>query len=135
MPFAAGRPAGPEAPLGQPEFERAVRQALRDFTRPDALADGPLRAARLVRDARDAGARASALRALLRAAADDLLANPRDRKLHDAVWRTYFEPLATQELAAERLSLPFSTYRRHLARGVDHIARWLWNRERSLPLS
>jgi len=135
MPFAAGRPAGPEAPLGQPEFERAVRQALRDFTRPDALADGPLRAARLVRDARDAGARASALQALLRAAADDLLANPRDRKLHDAVWRTYFEPLATQELAAERLSLPFSTYRRHLARGVDHIACWLWNRERSLPLS
>jgi hypothetical protein len=27
------------------------------------------------------------------------------------------------------LGLPFSTYRRHLTRGVDRVVDWLWHRE------
>ena len=41
--------------------------------------------------------------------------------LHD----TYGFPLeVTQEIAAERLSLPFSTYRRHLTKGVERVVEW-----------
>jgi len=38
-------------------------------------------------------------------------------------------PARTQELAAETLGLAFSTYRRHLKRGVERVAEWLWQRE------
>ncbi len=68
---------------------------------------------------------ATALQSLLREAATALKAHPRDEKLYRAVWLTYFEPLETQEHVAERLGLPFSTYRYHLARGVERIADWL----------
>jgi len=134
MPFAPGAAGGNATPpLGEADFREAVREALRDFTRPDALAGGRLRSSRLVQGARDGEARAATLQGLLREAVESLLSNPRDRKLHRAVWHTYFEPLATQEQVAERLDLPFSTYRHHLARGIDRIAEWLWRRERSAP--
>jgi hypothetical protein len=132
MPFAPTADPRPSVrPMTEAEFQDAVRQALRDYTRPDALAEGPLRSSRLLRDTPEAKARASALQALLREAVAALDANPRDRKLHRALWHTYLEPLATQELAAERLGLPFSTYRHHLSRGIERVTRWLWQRERA----
>jgi hypothetical protein len=136
MPFAA-RADRPDAAasLGVAEFNDAVRQALRDYTRPEALANGALRGSRLLRALPDAPARAAAVRALLRSAVDELRAHPRDLKLHRAIWHTYIEPLPTQELAAERLGLPFSTYRHHLARGIERVARSLWHRERAVPPS
>ncbi len=135
MPFAADPATGATGSLGPAEFAEAVRQALRDFTRPDALANGPLRSARLLRALPDAAARSARLRELIRAALDELRAHPRDAKLHRAVLHTYIEPLPTQELAAQRLGLPFSTYRHHLARGIERLARSLWHRERALPPS
>ncbi|HEU4491680.1 MAG TPA: hypothetical protein VFR74_12490 [Jiangellales bacterium] len=69
------------------------------------------------------------LEALLREAAATLADHPRDDKLLRAVDRTYLHPAATQESAAAVLGLPFSTYRRHLAQGVDRIVAWLWDRE------
>lgn len=136
MPFAApSEQPGPAPSLSPAEFNDAVRQALREYTHRDALANGPLRSSRLLRALPDAQARGAALQALLRSAVDELRAHPRDLKLHRAIWHTYVEPLATQELAAERLGLPFSTYRHHLARGIERIARSLWHRERALPPS
>ena len=45
------------------------------------------------------------------------------------LWHTYFEPAATQEVAAELLDLPFSTYRHQLGRAVEQVIGWLWQRE------
>lgn len=42
---------------------------------------------------------------------------------------TYFQRVPTQEAAAERRGLPFSTYRRHLGRGLGQLCDWLWQRE------
>ena len=39
------------------------------------------------------------------------------------------QPAPSQERAAERLGIPFSTYRYHLARGTAHVVAWLWQRE------
>jgi hypothetical protein len=116
--------------LSQPEFDQAVRQALRDLRRPDLLSRNPLLRTRLVRD-RAAGQEpsAAALEALVRAAVETLREHPRDDKLLRAVDRTYVRPAATQERAAAALGLPFSTYRRHLTQGVDRIASWLWDQE------
>ena len=63
------------------------------------------------------------------AAAQALAANPRDERLYQALTRTFFEPAATQELAAERLGLPFSTYRYQLAGGIRRVIERLWHRE------
>lgn len=115
--------------LSQPEFEEAVRQALRDFTSPEALRGSVLLRSRVVLDRAGGGALVPALQALLREAAASLAAHPREEKLHRAVQRTYLEPAPTQERAAELLRLPFGTYRRHLLAGVERIAAWLWDRE------
>jgi len=101
--------AAPLLVLSEPEFQAAVRQALRDYTRPAATA--------------------ATLQRLLREAAEALAANPRDERLYRALACTFFEPAATQELAAERLGLPFSTYRYHLAGGLRRVTERLWRRE------
>jgi hypothetical protein len=59
--------------------------------------------------------------------------DPRDAKLQRALARTYVRPAQTQELAADALGLPFSTYRRHLTPGVERVVDWLWQRELSRP--
>jgi hypothetical protein len=122
--------------LSQSDFAAAVRDALRDFVRPDLLRGNPLMRSRLVLDAaRRAGQaanatdRAAALQAIIREAADALQASPRDLKLYRALYHTYFQPASTQERAAELLDLPFSTYRRHLMAGIAQVTDALWQRE------
>jgi hypothetical protein len=116
--------------LSQPEFDQAVRQALRDLRRPDLLARNPLLRTRLVRDRIGAEEPSAAvLESLVCAAVETLREHPRDDKLLRAVERTYVRPAATQERAAAALGLPFSTYRRHLTQGVDRVASWLWDQE------
>jgi AAA ATPase-like protein len=124
---AAAQPA--LAVLSESEFAAAVRDALRAYRRPAALEANPLLRARLVRDGRADAAPADRLRALLDEAAATLRGHPRDEKLYRALEATYLRPAPTQEAAAERLGLPFSTYRRHLNAGVERVAGWLWQRE------
>jgi hypothetical protein len=119
----------PVVALSQPEFADAVRRALRDVHRPDALARNPLMRSRALADASGARRSAEALRDLVERGIDSLRVDPRDEKLHRALARTYVRPAQTQELAAEALALPFSTYRRHLTRGVERVSDWLWQRE------
>ena len=124
-------PAASVVVLSEQEFAASVRQALRDYTRPAALAANPLVRSRLVADGTGNTGEAARLQALLRQAADTLNASPKDEKFGRALLCTFFRPAATQEGAAERLGLPFSTYRYHLARGEDRIVEWLWNLELS----
>lgn len=115
--------------LSQPEFADAVRLALRDYHRPAALAGNPLLRSRLIAEQSGAEPGPARLQALLREAAEALRATPRGQKLYRALWHTYFEPAATQELAAELLDLPFSTYRYHLTGATRQVIEWLWQRE------
>ncbi|HEX2514830.1 MAG TPA: ATP-binding protein, partial [Chloroflexota bacterium] len=125
-------PPPPLVVLSQPEFAAAVRQALRDYTHPAVLAASPLLRSRLTADP-GPGAPPAALLRLLRQAVEALRGTPRDEKLYRALQRTYLQPAATQELAAEALGLPFSTYRYHLARGIDRVTQSLWRRELEGP--
>jgi hypothetical protein len=125
---SAAVPAPPAAiALSQPEFAAAVRAALRDLHRPDALAANPLVHTRAVADR--GGSPADAVCGLVEDAVAALRGDPRDTKLARALERTYLRPAPTQEAAAELLGLPFSTYRGHLARGVERVTGWLWQRE------
>jgi hypothetical protein len=121
--------APPIVVLAQAEFATCVRQALRDYTRPAALAGNPLVRSRLASDADGSHADAARLQQALRDAIDSLKPSPKDEKFYRALLYTFFQPAITQEAAAERLGLPFSTYRYHLARGTDRVIEWLWERE------
>jgi len=126
-------PAVPLVVLSRPDFEQAVRDALRSLAHPAALESSPLLRSRLIVDQVGNGAtsaeRVSALRQTLRAAVASLGATPRQAKLQRALHHTYVQPAPTQDQAAELLDLPFSTYRRHLTSGVAAVTELLWQRE------
>ncbi|HYI14148.1 MAG TPA: hypothetical protein VEX37_02080 [Thermomicrobiales bacterium] len=124
----ASQPA-PDTPLTDEQYLEAVRQALRDFGHPDALARNPLAATRLVANLAQDESPGEALQRLLREAVASLTASPRDLKFHRALWHTYIEPASTQERVAELLGLPFNTYRYQLARGIERVSDWLRQHE------
>ncbi|MDH6228285.1 MULTISPECIES: ATP-binding protein [Streptomyces] len=136
---APARPAAdaPAAPLARAAFDTAVRDALRDWHRPDVLAAGALRTTRMVTGQpgyapEHAG---EMLRELLSDAVDALRADPRDAKLHRVLATTFFHRVPSHMVAAERLSLPYSTFRRHLQRGCERVCDILWQRETAgLPI-
>jgi hypothetical protein len=125
--------AEPLIVLSQPDFELAVREALRDFSRPEFLRANPLLRSRLVIShtsvEADEAERVSSLQTLLREAADSLQAVPREVKLYRALYHTYFQPAPSQEKAAELIDVPFSTFRRYLKIGVSRVTETLWQRE------
>lgn len=132
-PPPASQPQQTLLVLSQPDFAAALHDALRDYLRPDLLAQNPLVRSRLV--TKQAGnqesldARVAVLRTALKDATTALQSTPRDNKFYRALYHTYFQPAPTQEAAAELLDLPFSTYRRHLKSGIDRVAEILWHAE------
>ncbi|HEX4816906.1 MAG TPA: ATP-binding protein [Nonomuraea sp.] len=133
-PLGAGPAGGPSAAtaelavLSQAEFAEAVRKALRRLSRLDALAASPLTRTRLIAE-RPGPDAAAALGDVLRQAIEGLREDPRAVKFHRALSVTFLHGTPTQELAAERLGLPFTTYRRHLTAGVERVCADLWHRE------
>ncbi|HKN46230.1 MAG TPA: hypothetical protein VJW23_20145, partial [Propionibacteriaceae bacterium] len=119
----------PIAVLSHPEFATAVRQALRDYVRPDRLAGNALLSARLVTERTEHQSPTEMLRQLVRLSAEELNSHPRDRRLYRALYRTFLNPAATQERAADLLGLPFSTYRAHLRAGTERVTELLWQQE------
>jgi hypothetical protein len=130
VPAAASTPL---VVLGESDFTAAVREALRDFHRTDALRTNPLLRSRVVVEragtGADDGAGIASLRDLLEETSQFLQASPREAKYHRALHRTYLDPAPNQERAAELLGLPFSTYRRHLRAGISKVAEILWQEE------
>jgi hypothetical protein len=129
----AANPAETVTILNEEQFAEAVRDALRDFTNPNALRNNPLLQARLVLRRcgpdKSSAQRVDVLQKLLKETSALLQKSPKQNKLYRALQQTYFEPAPTQEQAAELLDLPFSTYRRHLRAGLDAIAEQLWQQE------
>ncbi|MEZ4667235.1 MAG: ATP-binding protein [Anaerolineae bacterium] len=119
--------------LSETDFSEAVQDALRDYPRLDSLVANPLLRSRLVMERSKSNAserdRTSALRAILREAAESLQHSPRESKFYRPIYHTYLQPSATQEQAAELLDLPFSSYRRHLKSGIMRITELLWAQE------
>jgi hypothetical protein len=119
--------------LSRSDFDAAVKEALKQFVRPEALRDHPLLRSRIVArrsglDAAEAD-RIHALRDAITEAADGLRADPKTADHYQAVRATYLDPHPTQEAAAESLDLPFSTYRRYLRKGIGEITDLLWREE------
>ena len=111
-------------PLDRARFDAAVRAALRDLHRPDRLQASPLVGSALA--AGFEGSPAGRLRTTLLSAIAQVGQEPRAGALHRVLDRTFVRAAPTQEAAAEVLGLPFSTYRRYLARAVERLTDLLW---------
>lgn len=122
-PSTAGGPA-----LDDAAFAAAVRDALRELGRPDRLGAGPLAATALAAGPDPA----AALQGSIRRAAEVLRSSPRDRRAYRALHHTYLQPAGTQQIAADLLGLPMSTYRRHLAEGLRRLTDLLRAAERKV---
>lgn len=109
--------------LSRPEFDAAVRDALRALRRPDALAGNALSRSRLVTESGDD------LAAVLVRAINAVQGGRVGGKRRQALAVTYVSGSMTQEAAAARLDLPFSTYRRHLSGGIAEVCDRLWHCE------
>jgi TolB-like protein len=112
--------------LARPEFDLAVKDALRYFTRADLLADNKLLETRLMQQRGAPVAGAQGLRTMLTETARALFSNTRDQKIYHVLKLTYFDPASKQEAAADRLGLSFSTFRRYLGNGVGRLTEFLW---------
>jgi TolB-like protein len=110
--------------LAYADFAAALKDALRDFHSADLLARNPL----LRGGTGNLGGSAGPLnlKALLSETVSTLFGNPHDEKLRRVIELTYFQPAPKQEVVADRLSLSFGTYRRHLTTARDRLTRWLW---------
>ncbi|MFH8798064.1 ATP-binding protein [Streptomyces sp. NPDC017936] len=130
-PAAPERDEASQKALLKTEFDTAVRQALRDLHRLDALHGSALLSSRL--SARFGWAAqpdpAEGLRSTLVSAMEELKRDPRSGKQYRALAATYLSRASTQEAAAARLELPYSTYRRHLAEGHRRLCELLWHWE------
>ena len=74
-------------------------------------------------------AKPAVLRDALREAAETLKGPPRDEKFYEALDLTFLRPAPTQEAAAERLGLPFGTYRYRLSTAIDRVIDLMWEQE------
>ncbi|HKT05958.1 MAG TPA: hypothetical protein VJT31_41155, partial [Rugosimonospora sp.] len=137
LAVAGAQPAEVPRVLDFDEFGQAVRAALPDIGRPDRLRTSPLVRSRLViARLRDASGPArtptgQVVQELLREAVATVEASARDRRGYRALHHTYLQPAGSQQAAAELLDLPMSTFRRHLAAGVERVTEILWERELS----
>jgi hypothetical protein len=111
-------------PLDRVRFADAVRGALRDLHSPDRLGGNPLMGSALA--AGLDGPHIGRLHATLLRGIEQIGHEPRNEVLYRVLARTFVRPAPTQEAAAEVLGLPFSTYRRHLARAIERVADLLW---------
>ncbi len=126
-------PAAPAAVLTEDEFTIAVRQALKNYPRPDRLRRSDLLRCKII-TTRLTGSeaptdQAALLQAVIKEAVETLVAVPADRRLHRVLVRAYLAPAPTLEKAAEVLGLPSSTFRRLLSTAVARVATLLWHRE------
>jgi hypothetical protein len=106
-------------PLDRVSFGAAVRAALPDLQRPDRLATNLLTSSSL-------GDGPGSIRATIEAAIECLGDEPKGATLRAVLQRTFVRAAPTQEAAAEVLGLPFSTYRRHLGKAIEHLTDLLW---------
>ncbi|QMW67524.1 hypothetical protein H4N58_06425 [Mumia sp. ZJ1417] len=125
-------PVAPAVALSRADFRHAVRALLKDLTDAPRLRTNPLVGSRLVTSGEDPTA---TLVARVRDAVAVLARRPRSEVAVRALDRTFLRPAGSQERAAEVLGLPFSTYRRHLAAGIDRLDEILWDWELHGPPS
>ncbi len=119
--------------LSEEEFATSVYEALKDYQSDKKLLSNPLLRSRFVMQYADNDTDSAILLASLKDcladATDKIRDSAKDEKFHRVLFRTFFNPVGSQEQAADFLNLPFSTYRRYLRKAVNLVTENLWHLE------
>ncbi len=119
--------------LSETEFSDSVVEALRHFHNNNQLIQNPLVRAKLVvssagADASDAE-RVAFLKEKILAVVKEIEESPLDGKYHRVLYRSFVNPVGSQEKTADFLNMSFSTYRRYLSAGTQRVAEIMWSWE------
>lgn len=116
--------------LSEDEFAGSVYEALKEYHNDKKILANPLLRSKLVLNAAkndiDPHILMAALRDCLVDATDKIKESPKHEKLHRVLFRTFFNPVGSQEAVADFLNIPFSTYRRYLRKAVNLVIETLW---------
>lgn len=122
------------AMLTEQAFIDAVQGALKNLKTPKKLTKNPLLKSKFVRE--NSGDEKSEIDLAL-TLADKLVkaiatleSSPKEEALHRVLYRTFINPVGSQEQTADFLYMSFSTYRRQVKKGVERVADILWLEEK-----
>jgi hypothetical protein len=118
--------------LSESEFNTSVYNALKDYHNETKLSNNPLTRSKLVvadAPSNHNGEPVILLRKKLDNALQQIEQSPRDEKFHRVLYRTFINPVGSQEQVADFLDIPYSTYRRHLKKAAGLICEMLWVQE------
>lgn len=119
--------------LSEDEFAETVYEALKEYQSEKKLASNPLIRSKLVLSRAEGNEDISILVATLKdciaEACDSIKESPKEEKFFRVIFRTFINPVGSQEAAADYLNLPFSTYRRYLKKAVALVTEYLWAME------
>lgn len=124
--------AGISSPAGlnEKEFAEAVNEALKNMDTPKKLVGNPLLECKFIQQANEPGTPgidlALTLADKLKTAIASLENSPKGEALHRILYRTFINPVGSQEQTADFLYMSFSTYRRNLKKAVEKVADLLW---------
>lgn len=119
--------------LSETEFSENVAEALRHFHSNTPLLQNPLIRSKFVvqssgTEATDAE-RIGVLKEKILGVIKTIEESPVDGKYHRVLYRTFINPVGSQEKTADFLNMSFSTYRRYLQAGAQRVAEMLWAME------
>lgn len=119
--------------LSQAEFSENIAEGLRHFHNNSQLLQNPLIRSKFVVQSSSIEAtnaeRAGVLKEKILAVIKTIEESPLDGKYHRVLYRTFINPVGSQEKTADFLNMSFSTYRRYLQAGTQRVAEMLWEME------
>lgn len=116
--------------ITEQDFTDAVYDALKQLKNPKKMTGNPLLEMEFIK--KDSGREAAGIDLALTLAeklttAIGMLENsPKEETLHRVLYRTFVNPVGSQEQTADFLYMSFSTYRRQVKKGVERVADLLW---------
>jgi energy-coupling factor transporter ATP-binding protein EcfA2 len=122
--------------LTEQKFIDAVHDALKQINNPKKIIGNALLKSHFVQKANEdepTGLNlALTLADKLTKAIASLENSPKDETLHRVLYRTFINPVGSQEQTADFLYMSFSTYRRQVKKGVERVADILWLEEKRI---
>jgi energy-coupling factor transporter ATP-binding protein EcfA2 len=119
--------------LNEETFLESAAEALRQFHNNNLLVQNSLLRCKLVvqesGDTAPESTRIAVLKEKISACLKEIEESPVDGKYFRVLYRTYINPVGSQEKAADFLNMSFSTYRRYLQAGTQRIGEMLWAKE------
>jgi hypothetical protein len=124
-----------EETFTEQNFVDAVYEALKQLGNPKKLTGNILLKSKFVKQATDEPTDinlALTLADKLTRAITSLENSPKDESLHRVLYRTFINPVGSQEQTADFLYMSFSTYRRQVKKAVERVADILWLEEKKI---